>query len=103
MMATRNDITGDALVSKAGDKAKYDEGYDRIWGKKKEKTFFEQIQEARELMVDPPSGWMYGFPALWSKDAYPELKDFLAAKGYPEKDIDFACSYMRMWLPDQEI
>ena len=66
-------------------------------------SFFEKIMNARELMVDPPSGWMYGFPALWSKDAYPEIEDFLRAKGYPEKDIDFACNYIRMWLPDQEI
>lgn len=66
-------------------------------------SFFEKIMSSRELMVDPPSGWQYGFPALWSKDAYPEVADFLKAKGYPEDQIDFACQYMRMWLPDQEI
>lgn len=65
-------------------------------------SFFEKIQAATKLMVDPPSGWMYGFPALWDKEQYPELDDFLKAKGYPEKDIGFACSYMRMWLPQDE-
>lgn len=65
-------------------------------------SFFEKIQNARELFVDPPSGWQYGFPALWNKDTYPELEDFLKAKGYPEDQIDFACRYMRMWLPQEE-
>lgn len=35
-MATKNDITGDSLRSKASTK-KYNEGWDRIFGKKKEK------------------------------------------------------------------
>lgn len=30
---SKNDITGDSLVSKSSTK-KYDEGFDRIWGKK---------------------------------------------------------------------
>lgn len=29
-----NDVTGDKLVSKTGDKKAYDEGWDRIFGKK---------------------------------------------------------------------
>ena len=31
---SKNEITGDALISKIGDKKAYDEGYDRIFGKK---------------------------------------------------------------------
>ena len=34
-MATKNDITGDSLTSKASTKA-YDDGWDRIFGKKNE-------------------------------------------------------------------
>lgn len=34
-MVAKNDITGDALKSKAANK-KYDEGWERIFGKKKE-------------------------------------------------------------------
>ena len=67
-----------------------------------EKSFYQKIMEATRLMVDPPSGWMYGFPALWDQAVHPELEDFLRAKGYPEKDISFACSYCRMWLPEEE-
>lgn len=33
-MAAKNDITGDSLTTKASNK-KYDEGWDRIFGKKK--------------------------------------------------------------------
>ena len=63
---------------------------------------FKKIMEATKLMVDPPSGWMYGFPALWDKEKQPELKEFLKEKGYPEKDIDFACQYIRMWFPQEK-
>ena len=33
-MATKNDVTGDSLTSRVSNK-KYDEGWDRIFGKKK--------------------------------------------------------------------
>ena len=64
-------------------------------------NFFEKIQKATKLIVDPPSGWQYGFPALWDKAEYPKVEDFLRAKGYPEDQIEFAMSYMRMWLPQE--
>lgn len=73
-------------IRSSEDKKKFDEGYDRIFGKKGSKTF-----------VDPPSGWQYGFPAVWDKEQYPKLEDLLRAKDYPEKDIEFALQYMRMW------
>jgi hypothetical protein len=33
-MASKNNITGDSILSKVSSKA-FDEGYDRIWGNKK--------------------------------------------------------------------
>ena len=54
------------------------------------------------MMVDPPSGWRYGFPALWDRKIHPKLEDLLREKGYPEKDIEFARQYMRMWRPNDE-
>jgi len=48
-------------------------------------------------MVDPPSGWKYGFPMPYDEEKDGPLEDFLRSKGYPEKDIDFACSYVRVW------
>lgn len=82
-----NEITGDTLINKVPTE-EYKMNYD--------------IVMAKRIMVDPPSGWMYGFPALWDKTKYDTLALFLRAKGYPEKDIDFACSYMRMWLPTDD-
>ena len=41
-MASRNDITGDEIKSKASNKA-YEDNYDRIFGKKKEKTLKDSI------------------------------------------------------------
>lgn len=66
------------------------------------KGMYERIMTATKLMVDPPSGWMYGFPALWDKEKQPELKEFLKEKGYPEKDIDFALNHIRMWFPQEK-
>lgn len=43
------------------------------------------------LIVDPPSGWMYGFPAYLEKDYEAQLRK----AGYPEKDIPFALKYSR--------
>lgn len=33
-MTARNDITGDSIVNKKGDRKKYAEGWDRIYGNK---------------------------------------------------------------------
>ena len=63
---------------------------------------YERIMAATKLVVDPPSGWMYGFPTVWDKEKHPELKDFLREKGYPEKDLEFAMNHMRMWFPEEE-
>lgn len=45
----------------------------------------------KKTLVDPPSGWMYGFPAILQDDYEKQLRD---AK-YPEKDIEFALKYSR--------
>lgn len=51
-------------------------------------------------MVDPPSGWKYGFPAELPEDkSYVEL---LKEKGYPEEDMDLALNYSRYWFEDVE-
>lgn len=47
-------------------------------------SFFEKINAARKVVVDPPSGWMYGFPDIWDKDKFESLEDFIRAAGYPE-------------------
>jgi len=43
------------------------------------------------LIVDPPSGWMYGFPAPLQEDYEQQLRN----AGYPEKDIPTALKHSR--------
>jgi hypothetical protein len=47
--------------------------------------------------VDPPSGWRYGFPKIWDSEEYPNIVGWLLKSGYPAKDIEFTCGYLRMW------
>ena len=58
---------------------------------KKEK----QTKKHLGVLVDPPSGWQYGFPARYIKEEHGTMEDFLRIKRYPEKDIKFAMQYMR--------
>lgn len=54
----------------------------------------------KRTMIDPPSGWKYGFPK--------ELKDgvsyrqLLKDSGYPENNIQFAMLYSRQWEEEVE-
>lgn len=44
-----------------------------------------------QLIVDPPSGWMYGFPKQYFKnkiDNETEVKNWLIENGYPKSEID---------------
>ena len=51
----------------------------------------------KKHMIDPPSGWLYGFP----KELPEDVKDtsaWLVENGYPQKEIDklgehFYCSH----------
>ena len=47
------------------------------------------------VLVDPPSGWQYGFPARYIKEEHGTMEQFLRMKKYPEKDIAFAMQNMR--------
>ena len=50
------------------------------------------------ILVDPPSGWMYGFPAPLQEDYEQQLKD----AGYPEKDIPLALKNSRYMADTEE-
>jgi hypothetical protein len=49
--------------------------------------------------VDPPSGWMYGFPKVWDEDMDGPLPTWLGKEGYP---YDEELPYVRMW-PYEEV
>lgn len=50
-------------------------------------------------MYDPPSGWRYGFPREIPKNVKTDddLKQWLLGCGYPEKDIEFALKWSRIF------
>ena len=60
----------------------------------------------RKLMIDPPSGWMFGFPKYVDEATgikvmdydLDELGDYLMDKGYPEKFIDQVGWTRFMWI-----
>lgn len=43
------------------------------------------------LLVDPPEGWRYGFPAPLEDDYVAQLRK----AGYPEKDVPLALKHSR--------
>jgi hypothetical protein len=51
------------------------------------------------VLVDPPSGWRYGFPRLWDRSK--SLREFLTECGYPEKELGFACEHCRYISAEQ--
>jgi hypothetical protein len=69
---------------------------------------------AKYLMVDPPSGWFYGFPKVLgivftndlSKINFNEYdmiyEDLLKLSKYPLNSIGFAKDYSRYWIEEIE-
>lgn len=52
-----------------------------------------------KLWVDPPSGWMYGFPKIWDQEKCPTIHEWLRAEGYPNPDYSV---YVRTWPVEEE-
>jgi hypothetical protein len=50
------------------------------------------------LIVDPPSGWKYGFPAPAEDDYGAQLR----LHKYPEKDIEFAMRHSRYYNSEED-
>jgi hypothetical protein len=52
-----------------------------------------------KLWVDPPSGWMFGFPKIWNQEEQPELKVWLVEEGYPKEELERLGDqlYCRFW------
>lgn len=49
------------------------------------------------MVVDPPSGWMYGFPKVVENNETPNEEWFLK-NGYPQELIDQGClKHCRVW------
>ena len=55
-------------------------------------------------MIDPPSGWKYGFPKVLPDDVTNTMK-WLVENGYPQAEID-ACGdnfWCRHWAGEEEL
>jgi hypothetical protein len=50
-------------------------------------------------MIDPPSGWRYGFPKEIPVDVT-DTRSWLVANGYPQSEIDSYGDYfyVRQWM-----
>ena len=40
------------------------------------------------LLIDPPSGWKYGFPKPYNNPEKKPLEEWLLENGYPQYEID---------------
>lgn len=57
------------------------------------------MEKIHVIIVDPPSGWMYGFPAPLEDDYEAQLK----RHHYPTKDIPMALEWSRYWESDKDV
>jgi len=55
-------------------------------------------------MIDPPSGWKFGFPKEVPDPAPENMLEWLVQEGYPQKMIDSFGDhfYCRHWIHDTE-
>lgn len=53
----------------------------------------------RETLIDPPSGWRFGFPKPLPKNFKEEnfdLRQWFIDNDYPEEEVDFAIHHYRI-------
>lgn len=58
----------------------------------------------KPIMVDPPQGYMYGFPKLYSRVENPNFYKWIVKEGYPQEEIKKyeGQFYCRFWYPEDE-
>ncbi len=52
-------------------------------------------------MVDPPTGWLYGFPKELP-EGVTDIRQWLIDNGYPEHEADLGVKYLRQWEKQDE-
>jgi len=62
------------------------------------------MAKVRVLMIDPPSGWRYGFPKILPKEHRHRSMEWMVEQGYPQAEIDHLGKnfYCRYWEDDIE-
>ena len=46
------------------------------------------METKKVKMIDPPSGWKYGFPKVFPEDVI-DTEKWLVENGYPQTEIDY--------------
>ncbi len=56
------------------------------------------------IIIDPPSGWKYGFPKVYDNPENLSTEEWLVKNGYPEKEFnkDGKVYWIRTWEKDDE-
>lgn len=57
------------------------------------------MKELTTFWVDPPRGWQYGFPKLYTPSEDGDLDKWLLKEGYPPELIHLTM-YVRFWEKD---
>jgi hypothetical protein len=57
------------------------------------------MNDTKDLMIDPPSGWQYGFPKVIPANHLNRVNDWLVENGYPRELIESFGDrfYYRCW------
>ena len=58
------------------------------------------------VVIDPPSGWMYGFPRIYNPEPDETIEAWLLRHGYPQHQIDQGMhKHCRYWdfVPDTKV
>jgi hypothetical protein len=66
------------------------------------------MAKVKVTMIDPPSGWKYGFPKIIPKEAQGRGLEWLLEQGYPQWEIDklknsFYCRYWETEIDEEEL
>ena len=63
------------------------------------------MTKKKVMMIDPPSGWLYGFPKILPDPKPESMHEWLVGNGYPQEEIDKMKEYFycRYWETELEI
>jgi hypothetical protein len=63
------------------------------------------MTKKKVMMIDPPSGWLYGFPKVLPDPKPESMHEWLVGNGYPQEEIDKMKEYFycRYWETELDI
>ena len=66
------------------------------------------MAKVKVTMIDPPSGWRYGFPRVLPEEAMGRNLEWMVEQGYPQFEIDkmkehFYCRYWEAEVDEEEL